>query len=107
MKRRRDTLYLKYLGSRLGEGAASDSAAAERRAALGSAPRPRAGPQHCAQPGSAGPQVTASPEPRRGGGRPRRTRRFMLFPLPSTKLLSATAVSPCSCPCSTSVCVRH
>lgn len=43
MKRRRDTLYLKYLGSRLGEGEPSDSAAAERRAALGSASRPRPG----------------------------------------------------------------
>lgn len=41
MKGRRDTLYLKYLGSRRGEGEASDSAAAERRAALGCAPRPR------------------------------------------------------------------
>lgn len=69
MKRRRDALYLKYLGSTLGQGEASDSAAAERRAALGSAPRPRSGPRRGGTAGNGGErQVTASPEARRGGG---------------------------------------
>lgn len=44
MKRRRDTLYLKYLRSRLGEREASSSAAADGRGAPRSAAQPRAAP---------------------------------------------------------------
>lgn len=57
MKRRRDTPYLKYLRSRLGEREAWRSAPADRRG-LGSA---RLG-------GAAGAARSSSPEPRPAGG---------------------------------------
>lgn len=101
MKRRRDTLYLKYLRSRLGEREASNSAVADRRGA------PRPGP---AQPGSAGPQIPrVAPRPSLGGrGEAVPSVAINALPLfPPPKLFSVTAVSPCSSPCSTSVCMRH
>lgn len=78
MKGRRDTLYLKYLGSRRGDGEASDSAAAERRWPA----RPRPGPS---------PSPAQAPRAARSAAQPRGTAGNRLTPAPAGREVLRTA----------------